>query len=414
MAAPFGDTGSMMLPRAVSLAIVVAAWAIASDWFLRAIGALRGMPTMLNLTEIDPGTLPALPESGEPHLTVIVPARDEADSIERTLRSLLAQTGVQLQIIAVDDRSTDGTGEIMDALAAESASGPRSIEVLHLRELPAGWLGKPHALAQGIAHAHAQWFLFTDGDVRFAPDALHLALQTAIREKADHFVLGPTLECETLTEKAIQAIVQALGHRAARLWKVGDRRAKDCFGIGGFSLVRAEALAAVGGMQRLRMEVVEDVALGWLMKRELKRHSLIVLGPGLVRLRWIRGPFGIVRLLEKNAFAGMRYSVPIVTVACLALFLHALLPLAALGLGTWGIAAAAVFYLGVALTIHANRKLDGASPLLALLFAPCALILVWAFLRSMLLTLVRGGVEWRGTHYPLQDLKRNMVRFRMF
>src|SRR5450631_3019714 len=338
----------MMLPRPVSLAILVAAWAIAIDWFLRSIGALRGMSTMLDLTEIDTKAFPALPESGEPHLTVIVPARDEADSIERTLRSLLAQTGVQLQIIAVDDRSTDGTGETMNALAAEFV---RRIEVLHIRELPEGWLGKPHALAQGIAQAHAPWLLFTDGDVFFAPGALHLALQTAIHAKADHFVLGPTLECETVTEKAIQAIVQTLGHRAARLWKVGDRRAKDGFGIGGFSLVRAEALAAVGGVHRVRMEVV---ALGWLMKRELKRHSLIVLGPGLVRIRWIRGPFGIVRLLEKNAFAGMRYSVPIVTVACIALLLHALVPLAALGLGPWGIAAGALFYLSVALTIRAN------------------------------------------------------------
>jgi hypothetical protein len=137
----------------------------------------------------------------------------------------------------------------------------------------------------------------------------------------------------------------------------------------------------------------------------------MVLGPGLVRLGWLNGTFGIVRLLEKNAFAGMRFNVPMTLAVCLSLLLHALVPLVALAEGQWGIAAAALTYSGIAIGIYANRKLNQLSPLLALLFAPSVLIVVWAFLRSMVLTLVRGGVVWRGTHYSLDDLKKNMVRF---
>lgn len=391
--------------------ILVLAWLLAFVWWRRSIEALRGIRTMLDLTELDRDALPQLPDHQPPHLTIIVPARDETTSIEATLRSLFSQTGIRLQIVAVDDRSVDGTSERMDALRAEAAASPHQYEVVHIRELPSGWLGKPHALAHGVERAKAPWLLFTDGDVLFAPDALHLALRTAIRENVDHFVLAPTLISETPGEAAVQAAIQLLAHFATRAWKIGDPKAKDAFGVGGFSMVRREALSAIGGIDRLRMEVVEDVSLGWLIKREWHGRSLMVLGPGLVRLRWLNGTFGIVRLLEKNGFAGFRYSIALTLTACLSLLLHALVPLVALAEGPWGIAAAALTYTGIVIGIYANRKLNQLSPLLALVFAPSVLVVVWAFLRSMVLTLVRGGVVWRGTHYPLADLKKNMVHF---
>lgn len=390
------------------------AWFLALVWLRHALIALLGIRSMVDLTELDPGDLPALPESESPDVTVLVPARDEADTIKATLRSLLGQTGIRLQIIAIDDRSTDGTGHKMDALSIEAARAPHTFEVLHLRELPSGWLGKPHALARGIERAKAPWLLFTDADVVFAPEALHLAVRSAMREKADHFVLGPTLLSGSLGEGAIVANLQVLGHFVARMWKIGDPKAKDAFGVGGFGLIRPEALAAIGGMDRLRMEVVEDVALGWLIKRELHGHSLMVLGPGLVRLHWVHGTFGIVRLLEKNGFAGMRYSVPIMLAACFSLLLHALVPLVALAAGPWGIDAMLFTYLGIAISIFANHKLNARSPWLALFFAPCVFVFVWAFLRSMFLTLARGGVQWRGTLYSLAELKKHRVPFRMF
>jgi glycosyltransferase involved in cell wall biosynthesis len=371
------------------------------------------MASILDLTESDIGQLPTLPQSDRPNITVVVPARDEQDSIEATLESLLRSTGIQAQIVAIDDRSEDRTGELMDAVASKFGNSGNSIEVIHNRELPPGWLGKPYALALGVARAQAPWLLLTDGDVVFAPEALELSLRMAIEEKADHFVLVPTLTYEGVLAAGVQGSVQALGQWAARIWKVQDPKAKDFFGVGGFNLLRAEIVEAFGGMDRLRMEIVEDVSLGWLVKKELRRKSMMVLGPGLAKIAWMRGPFGIVSLLEKNAFAGFRYSIGTAVVASALLGLQAVVPLLALAAGPWGVAACLVFYSSVALSFHANRQLNNVTPLLAILYAPSVLILAWAFLRSTILTLRRGGVNWRGTLYPLAELKRAMIPWRI-
>jgi hypothetical protein len=120
-----------------------------------------------------------------------------------------------------------------------------------------------------------------------------------------------------------------------------------------------------------------------------------------------------VSLLEKNAFAGNRYSIGITVGASVFLFSQAVVPLLALAAGPWGVGACLTLYGSVAMSFHANRKLNGISPILAILYAPTVLILVWSFLRSMFLTIKRGGVAWRGTLYPLAELKRAMIPWRI-
>ncbi|WP_348261139.1 glycosyltransferase family 2 protein [Telmatobacter sp. DSM 110680] len=400
-------------------ALITLAWLMALSWLYRSVTALRGMQLVLDLTTIDKNQLPPLPADNLSHVTVIVPARDEEDSISQNLESLLRSESVRAQIIAIDDRSEDRTGALMDAVASRSDNasntlkGANTLEIIHNRELPGGWLGKPHALALGVARAQAPWLLFTDGDVAFTPDALELALRAAIHESADHFVLVPTLTQKGLLAAGVQGSLQALGQWAARMWKIQDPNAKDFFGVGGFNLLRADAVEAFGGMERLRMEIVEDVSLGWLVKKELHRKSMMVLGPGLAKIAWMQGPFGIVRLLEKNAFAGFRYRIDVTVMACVTLVLQAILPLFALAAGPLGIGACLLFYISVAMSFHANRKLNGISPLLAILYAPAVLILAWSFLRSMVLTLKRGGVIWRRNLYPLAELKRAMIPWRL-
>jgi hypothetical protein len=393
--------------------LIILAWLMALSWLQRSVTALRGMASVLDLTALDKSLLPALPENDVPDVTVIVPARDEQNSIEATLESLLGSEGVRAQIVAIDDRSQDRTGELMDAVASRPNNGTNTIEVIHNRQLPQGWLGKPHALALGVARAGAPWLLFTDGDVIFAPQALERALRAATKAGADHFVLVPTLTHEGVLAAGVQGSIQALGQWAARMWKVQDPNAKDFFGVGGFNLLRADALDAAGGMERLRMEIVEDVSLGWLVKKELRRKSMMVLGPGLVKIAWIQGPWGIVRVLEKNAFAGFRFKVGLTVVASVALVLQAVVPLLALTAGPWGVGACVTLYCGVAMSFYANRKLNDISPFMAILYAPSVVILAWAFLRSMILTIKRGGVTWRGTLYPLAELRRAIIPWRI-
>ncbi len=389
--------------------VLALAWCLALLWMYKATRALFGMRRVPDLNELDLTKLPALSADCGPDLTVIVPACNEEQSIESTLHSLLAQQGISLQVIAVDDRSTDRTGARMEALQASlPKDSQHQLEVVRNRELPPGWLGKPHALSLGVARAAAPWILLTDADMNFAPHCLERAVRLAEARRADHFVLIPTLTCFSWSEKAALAVFQALTQWSIRIWKVEDKNARDFLGVGGFNMIRADALHAIGGMDAVRLEVVEDVSIGWLVKRG-RFQSLAAVGPGQTSIRWFEGVSGLVANLEKNGFAAFRFSLPLVLVTVAAVCLQIALPIAALFLGWPGVAAAVAMYLGIAIGYRANHKVNAISPVFAVLYAPALALLCWGFLRSTFLTLIRGGVSWRGTFYSLAELKRGMV-----
>jgi glycosyltransferase involved in cell wall biosynthesis len=396
----------------ISMVIVVLTWCLAAVWLYKATRALFGMRSVPDLNELDFTTLPALPTGTGPHLTVVVPACNEEGSIANTLGSLLAQKGIRLQIVAVDDRSTDSTGERMEAVAARIEDGsPHVLEVIRNRELPAGWLGKPHAVSLGVARAVAQWILLTDADLNFAPQCLAKALRLAEARRADHMVLLPTLIQRSWAESAMVAVFQVLAQWSIRLWKVEDPKARDFLGVGGFNMIRASTLEAIGGVEAVRLEVVEDISIGWLVKHH-KFQSVVAVGPGQASIRWFEGAFGVVANLEKNGFAAFRFALPLMVVALASMGLQIALPFIALFLGWTGVAAAAAMYLGIAIGYRANHKVNGVSPVLAVVYAPALAVLCWGFLRSAVLTLGRGGVTWRGTFYPLAELKRGMIPWR--
>ncbi len=401
----------MDVGKAAEQWVVATSWILAVLWWGKGLQVLRGLGRLMDIARLDRGLLPALPEGDGPHLTVLVPGCNEENSIEATLRSLLASTGLRLQIVAIDDRSTDRTGERMDGMLAEAErTGPHTFEVIHNKALPEGWLGKPHALKLGTERATAPWLLMTDADVMFAPDALERALRAALWKGADHLVVLPTLTRRGLAEAGMEGTLEALSGWSVRLWKVEDPRARDFFGVGGCTLVRRDVLAAVGGMERLRMEVVEDVGLGWLVKRGGYR-SQITCGLGMVRIRWIEGYFGVVDNFEKNGFAGLRFSLGLLAVVCVGFTLDAVVPVAGLFGGRWGVAAGLTNYAGIALAVQANRRITGISPWAVMWFGPSAVVFAWALARSAVLTLWRGGVVWRGTLYPLKELRQGCLRW---
>jgi glycosyltransferase involved in cell wall biosynthesis len=383
------------------------AWGLAAAWLWKGVTAISGMRRVPDLSRIDPATLPLIPENDGPDLTVIVPARDEEAVIDQCLRSLLASINVRLQIIAIDDRSTDRTGEYIDAIAAEARAdnSPHQFEVIHVTTLPAGWLGKPHALATGANRATSPWILFTDGDVLFGPRALELALRETTELKADHLVLAPTLIFHSVGERAVLGAMQAMSMWMLRLWKVADPRARDSFGAGAFNMIRSDSYKAIGGFEAQRLEILEDVFLGMRVKRAgFAQH--VILGRNLVRLRWITGTFGIVHLLEKNGFAVTRFRTGLHLLACLSFLMQGVVPLAAIFSGGWNTSAGILAYLGIVLCYQASRRVIRVPVWCAIFFAPAVLLVGWAFLRSMLLALFRRGVVWRGTLYPLEELRR--------
>src|SRR5947209_11821357 len=146
----------------------IAGTILALAWFSRIVDAALGMPSVADVSRPEWGRNPVSP-AGNPRVSIIVPARNEEEAIEQALNSLLALDYENYEVIAVNDRSTDRTGQIMARVAASSHSG-QPLRIMHHTELPSGWLGKTHAMWTAANQATGEWLLLTDADVIFKPD----------------------------------------------------------------------------------------------------------------------------------------------------------------------------------------------------------------------------------------------------
>ena len=198
-----------------------------------------------------------------PRLSVVIPACNEAEHIAGAVASLLGQDYPDFEIIVIDDRSSDGTGEIVDGLAAAD----HRVRALHVTALPEGWLGKVHALERGVEVATGDWLLFTDADVQFAPGTLSRAVGFAVDQRIDHLAIAPLAVQRSLwLDVAVHAftLLFIIATRAAGINRPGSRA---FVGVGAFNLVRRSALARTLGFSWLRLEPCDDVGLGLLIKR---------------------------------------------------------------------------------------------------------------------------------------------------
>jgi hypothetical protein len=383
----------------VHLALQLLFWLVALAWLARSYAAWRGLPSVANLLLPEHDATPA----GDPNLTVIVPARNEQKDIRDCLNSLLAQDCPNFSIFAVDDRSTDATGTIMDELAA---AHPERLRVLHIRELPPQWLGKTHAMALAARETVSDFLLFTDADIVFAPSALRRALAYAVRAQADHLVLMPTTLIRRWDEAALLSFFQIFGLWAVRPWKVADPRARrDAIGVGAFNLLRRAAYEAVGGFEALRMEIVEDLGMARRIKRAALRQR-VAFGRGLVSVHWAAGVPGLVGVMTKNVFAAVRFQVPLLLAGCLWLTAFCILPF--VNIWTHGLVLpSAIAILSIAWAYRLMGRVSGISAWNWLLAPFAAAVFVFTMLRSMALTLRQGGVIWRGTFYSLAELRKH-------
>jgi glycosyltransferase involved in cell wall biosynthesis len=387
--------------------IKTVSWGIALLWVLRTYDAIHLMPTVPDLTMPDWDVAPA----GAPTLTVVVPARDEAEKIAATLDALLQADYPGLRILVVDDRSTDGTGAIVDAYVEEYAERkPGRLEAIHISELPEGWLGKTFALMVATDNSESDYLLFTDADVLFSPSILRRALVCAQDTDADHLVVVPTMQVRSRGEGIVLGFLQIFGLWASRPWKIADPKAKrDVIGVGAFNLVRRDALNEMGGWLPQRLAVLEDITLGRRMKAAGMRQR-IAFAPGLVLVHWAKGARGLLTGMTKNLFSAFNFQPLLMMLAWVWIVIFCLLPLVGL---TW--LPTVLPALIVLCCIGASYRVMGAKSQIdaryAWLYPLGALALMFAMLRSMVVVSVQRGVVWRGTHYPLQDLRRHNSPF---
>jgi cellulose synthase/poly-beta-1,6-N-acetylglucosamine synthase-like glycosyltransferase len=370
------------------------------SWYIA--HALVGIRTLPDLTD-DLWDVSPADWNGLPSLSVVVPARNEAAGIEACLRSLVRSLYPRLRVIAIDDRSTDSTPAIMDALALEFST---RLSVLHVSELPEGWLGKTHAMWLGAQQTDSDYILFTDGDVTFAPKALARALAYLKSIDADHLVLFPTLTLKTFGETMMISLFHTLFIFEHRAWKASDPNSKDHIGVGAFNLVRRSAYHAIGTYSALRLAILDDMKLGERMKRAgLKQR--VAYGRDLVRVRWAEGALGVIRGLTKNAFAVADFRIPKLLFQITGMTYILLGPYAGALLAPGF--AKLPFLAAIALIWFQYIGMSGQSevPAWYMVTHPMASALfIYTMLRSMVVTIGRGGIEWRGTMYPLSEVRK--------
>jgi len=385
------------------LVVIVAAWLIAVAWVVKLAEAARGLASLPNLLDPQFDISPA----ERPLLAVIVPARNEAANVYACLESLVKQDYGNIRIIAVNDRSTDQTGPIMAKLA--SANGA-CLQVLTVAELPPNWLGKTHAMAlaarMAIAAHSPDYLLFTDADILFRSDAIRRALAEAVAGRADHFVVLPTTLIKTPGEGMLLAYLQMMSMWAIRPWRVADPKAlRDAIGVGAFNLIRTPVYQQLGGFDVTPMEILEDLALGLRVKRAGFRQR-VATAPGVVCVHWAEGAQGIVAGMAKNLFAVFRFRPLLLLAAALWMVLFCIAPVAFIALRSTRLAGLISLAAAAALSLLWSRN-SQISRLYALTFPIAAAVVVYSMLRSMAITLVVGGVSWRGTFYPLNELRKH-------
>jgi glycosyltransferase involved in cell wall biosynthesis len=410
----------------------IAGTILALAWVSRIVEAALGMPSVADVSRPEWDRNPVA-AAGNPLVSIIVPARNEEESIEQALRTLLALDYDNYEVIVVNDRSTDRTGEIMERVAGHLQSGklqsqdphpvsPNNgetrmghpllssrLRVVHHRELPEGWLGKTHAMWTATNQAAGQWLLFTDADVLFKPDSLRRAMAYAEAEKADHVVLFPRMIMKRPGEYMMIAFFQTMFMFGHRPWKVADPKARDHMGVGAFNLVRRNAYEAVGTYERLRMEVVDDMKLGKVIKNGgfAQRN---VFGADLISIRWANGAMGVVDNLTKNFFAILSFQWWRTLLSVLGLAFLNLGPFFGVLLAhgwarvPYGLALGSMFliYLGMSWR-------SGVPPYYFLSHPVSTVLFIYTLLRSTALTLWNDGIVWRGTKYRLEELRKGMV-----
>ena len=384
---------------AFQTALIVAALVATVFWIAVAAAiaaAIRNVPPLAGL--------PLEQDRAWPRVSIVIPACNEAASLEAAMRAKLRDDYPNLEIVLVDDRSTDDTGAIADRLAADD---PR-IRVVHVTELPADWLGKLHAMHRGVLLATGEWLLFSDADVHLAPGTLQRAVAWAERRGLDHVAAFPHLRPVSFWLDATLSYFVRLVCLGLRITAIEDPASKASAGVGAFNLVRRSAFDRTPGLEAIRLEVGDDVALGAMLKRSGARASVLN-GRDAVGLEFYASLGEMTRATEKNGYAVMgRYRLWRVFVGTAMLLGLELAPWIAIVLAepSWvrGVGAAAAV-VGIASTVAANRWLG--RPLGPALAAPLgAILFAWMMLRSGWLGWRRGGLLWRGTLYPIAVLRR--------
>ena len=314
------------------------------------------------------------------------------------MRSLLSQDYPNLEIIAINDRSTDQTGAILTRLAATH----RNLSVVEIPTLPEGWLGKVHAMAVGSEKAEGEYLLFMDADVHMTPGTLKKCMSWVLEKDLEHAALIPKVIARSWLLNVMICFFAGGFVVSTGAGRVGREKNDRYVGVGAFNLVKASAFQATEGWKWLRMDVADDLGLALLMHRHGARSGLAFASED-VSIEWYSTVQGMIQGLEKNAYGAIAHYQPwralVVSIAML------LGPLAILTIpftSLWPLGLA--WYM--ANLFNALTLPNNGVPKIWMFFAFLGAIpLSYTLLRSMFITRRAGGISWRGTHYSIEEMR---------
>lgn len=340
-----------------------------------------------------------------PSVSIIFAAKDEQREIESAARSMLQVEYPNLQITAVNDRSTDQTGEILDRLAKED----QRLKVVHVDALPDGWLGKNNALHQAARAAQTDYLLFTDADVSFDAECVKRAIGYVEHHRVDHLAMFPQVPMPSLMLNAFVVFFFKTFVLYYQAWRVSNPKSKAFIGIGAFNLVRNKVFRDVGGFERIRMEVVDDLLLGKLIKQSgFRQHTLIARED--ISVPWYGSVPEMVVGLDKNTYAGVNYNPLIWAAMLLSVALAFLWPFVAVFLfaGTLQMLFAAICLVLVLSTGWMALRMS-ITPLVAFCIPFIVGVFLFTIARAGIIFYIRGGIKWRDTLYTKEQLRNGRL-----
>lgn len=385
-----------MTPVQVIIIIVTSLSAV--TWVMALLAVLKTINTMPLLEK-----LPEISIKNPPKISVIIPACNEAKTLEKAMESRLKDNYPNLEFILIDDRSDDGTRDI----ARKIAENDQRVKLICIDELPEGWLGKVHALHMGVKHASGDWLLFSDADVHVKPGTLNRVMAYCQSENLDHLALLPELYGGNfLVDMAVAVFLKAL-IVTGRSWKIKDPNSRTFGGSGAFTMIRRPALEKTKGFAWLKLEVIDDLTLGQMLKRSGGRSDMIS-GRGCVGVQWYRTFNEMAVGLGRALFVGLPNFnlIALVLLSCFTFTLD-MIPFVILfpmGIPHLPIAGFIIVLIALSTSILAARLIN--IPLLPALFLPLGNIIVFLIALIMgTVTSIRGGIVWRGTFYSIKTLK---------
>ena len=336
-----------------------------------------------------------------PSVAIIFAAKDEQREIEEAVRSMLKVDYPNLKYTAVNDRSTDQTGDILNRLAEED----ERLNVVHVEELPDGWLGKNNALHQAAVVTDTDYLLFTDADVSFDAECVKRAIGYTESHGVDHLTMFPKVPMPGLMLNAFVVFFFKTFVLYYQAWRVSDRNSKAFLGIGAFNLVRNNAFREVGGFLRIRMEVVDDLWLGKLLKQGGFRQQVLIARDD-ISVPWYGSVREMIVGLDKNTYAGVNYNPLLWMTMILGVGLGFLWPFVAIFFYEGPLQILFAWICGVLMVSSGWMAIRmKITPCIAVCVPFIVAIFIFTIMRAGIIFYIRGGIKWRGTLYTKEQLQ---------